>query len=73
MMRVRAIRAPVQNRKQGITLWHVGDEADVPDDGYWRGLVEDGAVMVVDETAEVQQTEAQSAAKPVRGKKRSEG
>lgn len=37
-------QAPIVNRKQRITVWKIGDEATVPDDGYWRGLLDEGVI-----------------------------
>lgn len=62
-MRIRCIKqAPIVNRKQRITVWKVGDEATVPDDGYWRGLLEEGVICeVVENEAEPM---AESTAEP---------
>ena len=52
IIKVRCINPPAINRKQRISLWHAGDVADVPDDGFWRGLVSDGVIELVENKPE---------------------
>jgi len=68
-VRIRCIKqAPIINRKQRITVWKVGDEATVPDDGYWRGLLEEGVICEVAE-AEEPKAEAEPTVQPEKPKK----
>jgi hypothetical protein len=48
MMVVRCIRPPAENRKQGISMTVAGEIETVPDDGFWRGLIADGRIVVVE-------------------------
>ena len=48
MTRVRCLAPPVVNRKEGVALWHEGDEDTVEMSGYWQGHVDRGALEIVD-------------------------
>lgn len=51
MPRIKCLEgAPIQNRKEGVALWNIGDEHEIREvTGYWQGLIDRGLVAIVEE------------------------
>jgi hypothetical protein len=45
---VKCLNAPVTNRKEGVTLWHNGDEAKISEvSGFWQGMIDTKRVVLI--------------------------
>lgn len=69
MIRIRCLVPPLQNIREGVKLWHAGDEADIAEiTGFWQGMIEQGIVELVSEPEP--EPVVEKPAKPPRGSKR---